>query len=91
MRIRHDEKRHRFLGQTPSGTAVLSYTPVGARALEFYSTFVPPADRGRGLGGELVQAGVTFAREQGLRIIPTCWYVAAWLGSHPEHGDRVHD
>jgi predicted GNAT family acetyltransferase len=79
--------RHRFIGETPSGTAVLAYTPAGAGALDLYSTYVPPGDRGRGLGAELVGAAVAFARAQGLRLIPTCWYVAEWLAAHPEDAD----
>lgn len=89
MHIRHERDTHRFLGDTPSGTAVLAYVPAGAGALELYSTYVPAAERGQGLGAELVQAAVTYAREQGLRIVPTCWYVADWLGAHPEHRDLV--
>ena len=89
MRIIHDQAGHRFIGETPSGPAVLAYTPAGPGALELYSTYVPAAERGRGLGGQLVQAAVAFAREHGLRIIPTCWYVADWMGAHPEHGDLV--
>ena len=89
MRITHDRTSHRFIGETPSGTAVLSYAPAGAGTVELYSTYVPPDERGRGLGGQLVQAAVAFAREQGLRIIPTCWYVAEWIGAHPEHRDLV--
>ena len=90
MQIRHDEAGHRFIGETPSGTAVLAYAPSGAGVLEMYSTYVPPAERGRGLGGQLVRAAVGFAREQGLRIVPTCWYVAEWIKLHPEHGDLVY-
>jgi predicted GNAT family acetyltransferase len=89
MRIRHDQSSHRFIGETPSGTAVLAYAPAGAGTLNLYSTYVPPGERGRGLGGQLVQAAVAFAREQGLRIIPTCWYVAEWIGAHPEHRDLI--
>lgn len=89
MRIRHDMDRHRFIGETPSGTAVLAYTPAGAGTLDLYSTYVPPGERGRGLGAELVGAAVAFARAQGLRLIPTCWYVAEWLAAHPEHADLL--
>jgi hypothetical protein len=89
MQIRHDVDAYRFLGETPSGTAVLSYAPAGAGVLELYSTYVPAAERGRGLGGELVRAAVEFARERRLRIIPSCWFVAEWLAAHPEHRDLV--
>jgi hypothetical protein len=59
--------------------------------VEFYSTFVPPADRGRGLAARLVQAAVEYARAEGLRIIPSCWYVAQWMRAHPEHADLLAD
>jgi predicted GNAT family acetyltransferase len=68
---------------------VLSYAPAGADLLDLYSTYVPPADRGRGVAGRLVQAAVAHARAEGLRIIPSCWYVAQWLRQHPEHADLV--
>jgi len=89
MHVRHDRAGHRFIGETASGTAVLAYAPAGAGTLELYSTYVPPAERGRGLGHQLVQAAVAFAREENLRIVPTCWYVAAWIGAHPEHRDLL--
>jgi hypothetical protein len=89
MRIRHEKDSHRFIGDTPTGTAVLAYAPAGAGVLELYSTYVPATERGQGLGGQLVQAAVAYARDQGLQIIPTCWYVADWIAAHPEHRDLV--
>lgn len=85
----HDSARHRFETQTSSGTAVLSYAPVSPGLLELYSTQVPAPDRGHGVGGRLVEAAVAYARSEGMRIIPTCWYVAQWLREHPQHGDLV--
>ena len=89
MQIRHDTTAHRFIGETPSGPAILAYAPAVEATLELYSTYVPAAERGRGLGGQLVKAAVAYAREQGVSIIPTCWYVAEWLAIHPEHQDLV--
>jgi predicted GNAT family acetyltransferase len=89
MRIEHDTQAHRFLAPVPSGTAVLAYGPAGAGLLELYSTYVPAPDRGRGIGGQLVEAALSYAREQGMRVIPTCWYVAQWVREHPEHADLL--
>ncbi|HEX6435349.1 MAG TPA: GNAT family N-acetyltransferase [Gemmatimonadales bacterium] len=87
--VRHDPATHRFQARVPSGTAVLSYAPAGPGLIELYSTYVPAADRGHGVGGRLVEVAVAHAREQGMRIIPTCWYVAQWIREHPEHSDLV--
>jgi uncharacterized protein len=89
MSVQHDPVSHRFTVAATGGTAVLAYAPAGSGLLELYSTFVPPADRGRGVAARLVQAAVEYARAEGLRIIPSCWYVAQWIRQHPEHADLV--
>lgn len=48
-------------------------------AIVFTHTYVPPTLRGGGVAARLVAAGVAFARAEGLRIVPACSYVAAWL------------
>lgn len=89
MTVRHDIESHRFTIPVPSGTAILSYAPAGPGVLELYSTFVPAADRGRGVASRLVEAAIDYARGEGLRIIPSCWYVAQWIRAHPEHADLL--
>ena len=89
MSVEHDLAAHRFTVAASGGTAVLSYAPAGADVLELYSTYVPAADRGRGVAAQLVEAAVEYARGHGYRIIPSCWYVAVWLRRHPEHADLV--
>jgi predicted GNAT family acetyltransferase len=89
MSVEHDPTAHRFTVAGSGGTAVLAYTPAGADLLELYSTYVPPTDRGRGTADRLVRAAVEYARAEGLRIIPSCWYVAQWIRRHPEHADLV--
>jgi uncharacterized protein len=89
MSVSHDREAHRFTAKVSTGTAVLAYTPVGPDILELYNTYVPAADRGRGIAGQLVEAAVRYARSEGLRIIPSCWYVARWIDQHPEHADLL--
>jgi predicted GNAT family acetyltransferase len=89
LHVEHDSVAHRFQARVSSGTAVLAYAPAGPGLLELYSTYVPAPDRGHGVGGRLVEVAVAYARGQGMRIIPTCWYVAQWLREHPEHADLV--
>jgi predicted GNAT family acetyltransferase len=58
-------------------------------AMVFLHTEVPPALRGRGIGGTLVTAGLAAARRDGLRIVATCPFVAAFLRKHPEYREPV--
>jgi predicted GNAT family acetyltransferase len=89
MLIEHDLRTHRFTAEVSSGTATLSYAPAGDEVLDLFSTYVPPADRGRNVGAQLVEAALSYARAHGLRVIPTCWYVNLWIRRHPEHTDLL--
>ena len=64
--------------------ARLSYRREGD-VLDFYSTWTPPALRGKGLAAEVVKAGFDFAREEGLSVRPTCPYVDTFLRRHPRY------
>ena len=54
-------------------------------------TVVPEAFEGRGVGGALAKAALGYAREQGLKVIPTCPFVAGYIAKHPEWHDLVHE
>jgi predicted GNAT family acetyltransferase len=89
MQIRHDVERQRFEVRLPGGTAFLAYTPAADKVLEMYSTYVPGEERGKGVAAALVEAGLAHARAEGLKVIPTCWYVALWIRRHPQYADLV--
>lgn len=44
---------------------------------------------GRGLGSTLVEATLTAAREQGLRVLPVCPFVRSWIARHPDYKSLV--
>ena len=52
-------------------------------------TEVPEAFSGQGHAATLAGAALADARERGLRVVPTCSYVAAYIDKHPEHADLV--
>ena len=89
MQVEHDIETHRFVARAPSGDAVLAYRPRGPGLLELYSTYVPEPDRNQGVGSRLVEAALGYAREQSMRVIPTCPYVSQWIREHPENADLV--
>ena len=73
--VRHDETTHRFVLKSEGQEAVLAYSQKGS-ALDFYRTFVPEPLRGRGLAEKVVKAGFDYAKEKGLKVIPSCPYVS---------------
>lgn len=54
-------------------------------------TVVPEAFEGKGVGSALARTALGYAREQGLKVIPLCPFIAAYLQKHPEWKDVVND
>ena len=75
---------------TPTGTAYAEYrlTP---GVITFTHTLVPESLRGHGLGGRLILAGLTMARERGLKVTPVCPFFRAHMRAHAETQDLLTD
>jgi len=74
---------HRFETTVDGHVAILTYKQVG-RSITFIHTEVPQELAGRGVGSALAKAGLKYAREQGLQVIPKCEFVAGYIEKHPE-------
>jgi predicted GNAT family acetyltransferase len=87
--VEHDEGRRRFYSRLHEGEAYLTYEEDGDGTLDLQHTVVPEAARGRGVGESLVRAALSHARERGVRIVPSCPFVAAYLTEHPDERELV--
>jgi len=85
--VLHDPGRGAFTVREDGAEAVLEYTRSDPAAVAFVSIFVPPALRDRGIAERLVTAGLSWARQQRLRVTAPCSYVAGFLSRHPEWND----
>jgi len=92
VRVEHrpDERRYELLvGGESAGELV--YRDRGGGVLAFLHTEVDPARRRRGLGAQLVAGALDGARGRGLKVVPICPFVDAYVRLHPEYGDLVAD
>ena len=85
MSVRHNEAADRFELEAPHGLAIAVYRPQG-NARVFTHTEVPPQDEGQGIAARLVRAALDDTKARGLRIVPACSYVVAFVRRHPEYG-----
>jgi predicted GNAT family acetyltransferase len=86
--VLHQAEAARFVVETPQGLALCSYRRE-AGVLVLPHTLVPPALEGRGIAAALVKEALAWARQEGLRVRPTCSYVAAYMQRHPETQDLL--
>ncbi len=52
-------------------------------------TEVPEAFGGQGYAARLARGALDDARSRGLRVVPSCPYVAAYVDKHPDYADLV--
>lgn len=88
MTVTHNEEQSRFEAAVEDGLARLDYTRKD-QVLVLRHTEVPPAAQGEGVGGDLVRFALDYARAEGMKIVPRCPFVAAWLRDHPGYDDVV--
>lgn len=76
--IKHQPDQQCFIAEVNGSLAKLEYD-LKNQSVTFTSTYVPFRLRGKGYAEELVEAGLTWARQQGYDISTTCWYVDKYL------------
>ncbi|MDX1628217.1 MAG: GNAT family N-acetyltransferase [Fulvivirga sp.] len=85
--IKHDVDKHLFFVKVKGGNAELKYDRHKSDYLDFKETFVPSASRERGVGSALVKHALQFAKQSGLKVKPSCPFVADFIEDHPEYQD----
>lgn len=82
--IIHNEQENRFEITADGQLARLLYR-IDAGRIVFTSTQTPPALEGRGIGSALARAGLDYAREHSLTVVPQCSFIRAYIERHPEY------
>jgi uncharacterized protein len=75
-----------WLGTTRAG--LIQYR-AGPGAILLVHTEIDPAFKGQGLGERLVAAALEDLRARGLKLVPLCPFVRAYLRRHPDQADLV--
>ncbi|MCG8466577.1 MAG: N-acetyltransferase [Xanthomonadales bacterium] len=77
--VRHDESAQAFVLTVDGEDVLLRYRRPDDSHIDYYSTFTPTSLRGRGLARLVVDAGLQYAEQEQLEVIPSCSYVAKIL------------
>lgn len=86
----HRPEEHRYeLLVAGEYVGELVYRDRGGNVVAFLHTEVDPARRLRGLGSLFVRKALDDARARGLRVVPVCPFVEAYVKRHTEYDDLV--
>ena len=86
--VRDSADRRRFELDLDGHTAFSEYRREGD-VLTIMHTEVPKALEGRGIGSALVRGLLDLVRAQGLKVVPRCPFVKAYIERHAEYADLL--
>ncbi len=86
--VRNNEQESRFESGNGASLAVAQYQRRGS-TIYFTHTKVPESLEGQGIGNELAKTALDYARQQKLRVVPRCEFIASYIEKHPEYQDLV--
>lgn len=91
MEIKHDHLATKgdffVLDKEDRKIAVMTYVMLDDKTMVIEHTIVEEQLSGQGVARKLVDAGIAFARENGLKIIPQCSYANSVFKKTPEYAD----
>jgi predicted GNAT family acetyltransferase len=87
--VTHHQDEERFTVTENGATAELAYRTAGNQII-FLHTGVPAELEGRGIGSALAKAGLEYARQQGMEVVPLCPFVRGYIERKPEYQSLVH-
>jgi predicted GNAT family acetyltransferase len=90
MQVVMNEAERRFEIALDGETAFAEYRLVD-HGIILPHTVVPEAFEGRGIASQLAKGALGYARDHGLKVIPTCPFIAGYIAKHAEWHDIVHD
>lgn len=86
--VTDNRSESRFEMKAEGQTAIAAYR-LGEGRIDFTHTEVPPALEGRGIGSALIKGALDQVRGWGLKVVPTCPFVKAYIDRHDEYRDLL--
>jgi len=84
MEVIHDIDKQKFYMVVDGLEPHLEYARMNS-ILNLNHTYVPNELRGKGIAGKIVKAALTYGKDNKLKIIPSCSYVADYIRRHKEY------
>ena len=87
--IRNNEKESQFETTVDGHVAYAAYDLEDPDRIVFTHTVVPEALSGRGIANDIVEHALNHARENQLRVVPQCSFVAKYIDRHSQYRELL--
>jgi uncharacterized protein len=84
IKITHKKTEGRFETLIDGQVSRLEYALDGDTIVMLH-VGVYPGHRGQGVAARLTETALKYAKEESLRVLPMCSYVAAYIRGHPQY------
>ena len=84
MAVVEDQEQSRYEVQEGGETIAIADYVKGPGIVSFTHTETFGDHRGQGHAGRMIDKALRDARDEELEVIPFCWFVAEYIGAHPE-------
>jgi len=89
--IRHNPLEHRFEATDGDAAAgFVEYIQTDAGLIVITHTEVDRSYEGKGVGSQLAQYALDYARAERLSVLPICPFVAGYIQRHSEYQDLLY-
>ena len=86
--VRDNRAEQEFELTVDGRRAIAAYQREGDRIV-FTHTAVPAALEGHGVGSRLIRGALDLVRDEGLKAVPQCPFVRAYIDKHPAYRDLL--
>lgn len=86
--VRNNTDKNRY-ELSVDGHLAATYYRIADGVITFIHTEVPDALAGRGVGSKLVKGALDQVRAAGLKVVPQCPFVRAYIEKHPDYNDLL--
>jgi hypothetical protein len=86
--VRNNAEANRFEVVLDGKLAMIEYMITG-KNITFTHTETPTELEGRGIASAMARVALEYARDQQLKVIPLCPFVAGYIRNHPEYQPLV--
>jgi predicted GNAT family acetyltransferase len=86
--IVNNSEKHRY-ELAVDGHVAATYYKIDDGVITFIHTEVPPELGGKGIGSKLIRGALDSVRADGLKVVPQCPFVKAFIDKNPDYQDLL--